>query len=120
MTDAAGPPQAAKRRSPIGVIILVVVAVAVIAGIWYANRDQAMNAKAGDCLQQTGKDELKIVDCASADAQYTVLGKVGGKERIESTVSVTKVCDQWPETTATFWQGKEGEKGDVLCLKATK
>ena len=63
-------------------------------------------------------EALRSLD--SADADFTVLGKVGGKEQIESTISVTTVCDQWPDTTSTYWQGEQGKKGDVLCLKATK
>ena len=84
---------------------------------WYFNRDAALNAKVGDCLHQEGADTLKIVKCDSADANFTVLGKIGGKDQSEATSPFTSVCDQWKDTTNTYWQGKKGEKGDVLCLK---
>ena len=125
-TDPAAPPQAAapaqpaKRNQWRGIIILAVICVLVFGGIWFATRDAATNAEVGDCMHQTGANELKIVKCDSADSDYVVLGKVGGKTQIESTVSVTTVCDEWADTDTTYWQGEKGEKGDVLCLKKTK
>jgi len=114
------PPPVAKRRQWRGVIILLVIGVLAFGGIWFATRNSATNAKVGDCMHQTGTNSLEIVKCDSANSDFTVLGKVGGKEQIESTISVTTVCDQWPDTDTTYWQGKQGEKGDVLCLKKTK
>jgi hypothetical protein len=120
MTNPAQPPQAAKRKQWRGIIILLVVGGLLFGGIWYATRSAATNAKVGDCLHQTGPDELKIVKCDSTDADYTVLGKVGGKDQIEATVAISSVCDQWPDSDSRYWQGEQGKKGDVLCLKATK
>ncbi|WP_433044183.1 LppU/SCO3897 family protein [Dactylosporangium sp. CS-033363] len=97
---------------------LVVVLGVLLGAAWFFNRDAALNANVGDCLHNPGDDKLTIVKCDSADAQYSVLGKVSGKTQIESTNGFSTVCDQWPDTTDTFWQGKQGEKGDVLCLKA--
>jgi hypothetical protein len=109
------------KRRQITVLLGLVVLLGVLLGLaWFFNRDAALNAKVGDCLHQTAPDELKIVKCDDANAQFSVLGKVGGKEQIESTISITSVCDQWPDTTNTYWQGVQGKKGDVLCLKATK
>ena len=110
------PPAKPKRRFT-GLIVLIVLVVVIGGLAWFFNRDAALNANIGDCLHQTGPNELKIVKCDSADANFTVLGKVSGKEQIESTISITSVCDQWKDTTTTYWQGKQGEKGDVLCLK---
>lgn len=121
MTNPAQPQVKKGKGRQVTVLLILVVVLGVLLGLaWYFNRDAAMNANAGDCLHQTGPNDVKIVKCDSADAEFTVLGKVGGKEEIESTVSVTTVCDQWPDTTNTYWQGKQGEKGDVLCLKAKK
>ncbi|WP_433203679.1 LppU/SCO3897 family protein [Dactylosporangium sp. CS-047395] len=99
----------------VGLVVLVGV---LLGAAWFFNRDAAVNANVGDCLHNPGDDKLTIVKCDSADAQYSVLGKASGKTQIESTNGFTTVCDQWPDTTDTFWQGKQGEKGDVLCLKA--
>ena len=122
MTDQAVPtPRAGKRRQLILLAILLVLSAACFVGIWFATRSQATNAKVGDCMHQTAPDEIKIVDCSSSDADFKVVGRVEGKEQIESTISITSVCDQWKDqTTNTYWQGERGKKGTVLCLSKLK
>ncbi|GAA2379421.1 LppU/SCO3897 family protein [Dactylosporangium salmoneum] len=124
MTTPAEPaaPQAkpGKRRQITILVGLVVLLGVLLGAAWFFNRDAALNAKVGDCLHQVGSDELKIVQCDSTDADFSVLGKVGDKDQSEATSPFSTVCQQWSDTTNTYWQGEKGKKGDVLCLKTTK
>jgi hypothetical protein len=122
MTDQAAPaPRAGKRRQLILLAILLVLSAVCFVGIWFATRGNATNAKVGDCMHQTGTDEIKIVKCDDPEADFKVVGRVEGKEQIESTISITSVCDQWKDqTTNTYWQGERGKKGTVLCLAKLK
>ncbi|MFI5910112.1 hypothetical protein [Dactylosporangium sp. NPDC051541] len=109
------------KRRQVTILLSLVVLLGVLLGLaWFFNRDAATNANVGDCLHNPGDDKLKIVKCDSADADYKVLGKVADKEQTEATSPFTSVCDQWPDSTNTFWQGESGKKGDVLCLQSTK
>jgi hypothetical protein len=109
-------PQPAKKGSRVPRLVISIVVLIVVVGVgWFLSRDDALNAKVGDCLHQKGANELAIVKCDSADANFSVLGRVADKT--ESEVNATDVCDQWAETTNTYWEGKSGQKGTVLCLK---
>jgi hypothetical protein len=91
---------------------------AILAGVgWYLNRDAGENAKVGDCLHQVSSNEVKIVKCDAADADFSVIGKVENKKQTEATETA---CAAFPETAASYWWGKSGKDGDVLCLKALK
>ncbi|WP_432971940.1 LppU/SCO3897 family protein [Dactylosporangium sp. CA-233914] len=106
------------KRRQVTILVTLVVVLGVLLGLaWFFNRDAAMNANIGDCLHNPGDDNLKIVKCDSADAEYEVLGKVVDQPR---TTPFSSVCDRWPDATNSFWQGEEGKNGDVLCLKAKK
>ncbi|GAA2358861.1 LppU/SCO3897 family protein [Dactylosporangium salmoneum] len=112
-------PQPAKKGIKVPRLVISLVVLVVLGGVgWYLSRDDALNAKVGDCLHQKGANDLSIVKCDSADADFSVLGRVENKT--ESEVDAKDVCDQWADTSATYWEGKPGQKGTVLCLKATK
>ncbi|MFG2044902.1 hypothetical protein [Dactylosporangium sp. NPDC048998] len=109
-------PQPAKKGIKIPRVVISIVVLVVLAGIgWYVNRDDALNANVGDCLHQKGANDLVLVKCDSADANFIVLGRVEGKTQSEADVA--GVCDQWEDRTGAFWEGKKGQKGTVLCLK---
>ncbi|WP_432824956.1 LppU/SCO3897 family protein [Dactylosporangium sp. CA-092794] len=115
---APAPQARGGKRRQITILVTLLVVLAVLGGLgWFFSRDAAGNAKAGDCLHQTGENSVKIVDCTSADADFTVLGKVADKDEIESTIGISSVCDPWPDTTSVYWEGEQGKKGDVLCLQ---
>ncbi|MDG6108446.1 hypothetical protein Daura_15080 [Dactylosporangium aurantiacum] len=103
-------------RFGISIVVLLV-----LAGIgWYLNRDSAENAKVGDCLHEVKANELKIVECGGADAQYSVVGKVGNQDASVARDPNTTVCQAFPEATGLYWWGESGKKGDVLCFKEIK
>jgi hypothetical protein len=119
MTTPAQPQaKGGKRRQVTILLALVVLLGALLGAAWFFNRDAALNAKVGDCLHQVDADTLKVVACTSAEAKFEVLGKIGGKTQSEATGPFSKVCEQWADSTNTYWQGEQGKKGDVLCLKA--
>ncbi|MFI6333257.1 hypothetical protein ACIBBG_34040 [Micromonospora chersina] len=70
------PPDTARRRQLVAVITLLVVVAAIFAALWFATRHNALHAEVGDCLHKTGSDTVKIIDCGSPDADFTVLGRV--------------------------------------------
>ncbi|MEU7870411.1 hypothetical protein [Dactylosporangium sp. NPDC049140] len=108
--------QPAKKGIKIPRLVISLVVLVVLGGVgWYLSRDDALNAKVGDCLHRKGGNDLAIVKCDSADANFTVLGRVESKT--ESEASADGVCDQWADATNTYWEGKSGQKGTLLCLK---
>jgi hypothetical protein len=112
-----------KKKNPLPRIIIgVVVAVVVLAGVWYFSRDDAVKAEVGQCLAGTtpselDADKLKIVDCSAADAGFKVVQRVEGKNYAESDGACTDAATEF-----VFWSGKDKAKaGTTLCLaRATK
>jgi hypothetical protein len=121
-------PPAPKKRSKarlvvplISIVVLVVIAVVV----FFASKSNPSNAKVGDCLKgsaitsTTAQDagDVKIVDCASADAKYKVVGKVDNKTRSQFSTDDT-ICQPFVSAGATtaLWGQTSGSKGFVLCL----
>ena len=85
----------------------------------YLNRDAANKAKVGDCVAQEGSDDLKVVECGSADADYKVVGRVEDKTQTEAGISACgPFVDQGAEQA--YWEGESGKKGLVLCLAPAK
>jgi hypothetical protein len=102
-------------------IITIVVALVVIGGLaavgTYLNRDAASKAKVGDCVQQQGSNDLKVVKCDDANADYKVVGRVENKTQVEAGLSA---CDAFPDAESAYWEGEQGKKGLVLCLAPAK
>jgi hypothetical protein len=112
----------------VGVLVLVVVlCVGGIFGISQLNKDNASNAKVGDCLAGDSMDSttatevkhIKIVSCTASDAKYKVVGKVDGKTQVDFSVD-DHLCDAYPTAKSALWQGETGKKGSVLCLEPAK
>lgn len=106
----------AKKKSPVRLIVTLVIAlIVIVVGIvgYVASRDDAQNAKVGDCLTGQTESTIKIVDC-SGPHEWTVVGEI--KDQYESDFSGDQCHDQFPDAEAAFWWGKAGEKGDTLCL----
>ncbi|MFI6075840.1 hypothetical protein ACIA5C_30240 [Actinoplanes sp. NPDC051343] len=114
--------------SILGVVVLVIVGIAVKAGIGSAlHPDKAKEAKVGDCVAAQGKvpteegktseADAKVVDCTSTDAAYSVVGRVNGESNTNS-----KSCDQYftDEKADYFVYSSTSGSGYLLCLKAKK
>lgn len=96
--------------------------------------DGVARAKAGDCiasLTAPAKGEVadapdaRIVDCATSDAKFTVIGRVENQSEAQFNADSTgtlKICADAGHKDAEymFWSATEGGSGYVLCLIAKK
>ncbi|MGW1025561.1 LppU/SCO3897 family protein [Streptomyces sp. NPDC002577] len=95
-----------------------IVAALVVAGGWWASRDDANTAAVGSCMHRGSTDDnnpdLEVVDCGDAKAEYKVLAKIDG-----SFTSLT--ADKKCAAEASDFQYAYTETGDsgsfLLCLK---
>ncbi len=112
----ADAPPAPRRRGRVGRWIAVVVVLAALGGVgWYVTfgGPSPVTAAVGDCVAQTGNDQVAVVGCGEPKAQFKVAGKVEGKTMIAASLFA---CSDFPTATSSFWQGVEGKPGTVLCL----
>ena len=118
------PPQPVRQgggwKKRVASIAVGLVVLAGIAGVsWYMNRDAANKAKVGDCVSQEGTNDLKVVECTSAEADFKVVGRVEDKTQSEAGDTVCgPFVDQGAEQA--YWEGEAGKKGLVLCLAPNK
>jgi hypothetical protein len=88
--------------------------IAGLAGVaYYFRTHDASAAKVGDCVTKTGGDGIAITGCGDSDADFTVVGWVEDKSEIAASISA---CSDFGNATSSYWEGKSGEKGTVLCL----
>ncbi len=101
------------RVTPWVVGLLLVGGLAVL--FFVLRQGQAVSASVGDCLEQTGDDSLTVVACDAPTAEFAVLGKLEGRTSIQAGLFA---CSDFPASTTSYWEGKEGvgELGTVLCL----
>ncbi|RFU86471.1 hypothetical protein DY218_12240 [Streptomyces triticagri] len=109
------PPPAPKRSMKTYLRIgIAVVAVIVVAGSWWASRDDAQAAEVGDCMsigneKSSTNPDLEVVDCGDSKAKYKVVERKDGS---------TGSCDLSKYSKYT----QSGGKGDsfTLCLEEYK
>jgi len=98
------------------ILTSVGIAVLVILGgiLWRSGVFDTPSLKVGACVQQTSSDSVKTVDCGSAEAQYKVLGI---KEKQSQASGRLGACNDWPDTTSVYWEGRNNSSGTVYCLQ---
>jgi hypothetical protein len=123
------PPAAPSKKSGfrrillrIGAAVLLGIVVVVAKGLFFSATDEAKDAAIGDCIASSkkvsGTEETdasaKVVDCASADAAFTVIGRVNGE-----TDTNSKSCDKYFKENEEFfvYAADNGTSGYLLCLK---
>ncbi|MFG3603616.1 LppU/SCO3897 family protein [Micromonospora chersina] len=130
----AQPPAEAKKsrgRKILSIVglLLAVVAVGLVKGglhLW-EQRDDTVQAKAGDCIaklpeladgKETEANDAKVVECTSTEAVYNVVGRVDGQT--EAQAQAGEACDQYikeGEDGYVFWGNERtGDKYYLLCL----
>lgn len=139
---AERPPTSRSRRGPIAAILVAIGALMLLcviggvilvvrgggpdfsgaAGSDDSGRDTVVGAAVGECLagdsvdnvQQAQNADLRVVDCTEADARYTVVGRIDGRtqEQVDD-----EVCQPYDQAELTYWDGRSGESGTVLCLE---
>jgi hypothetical protein len=117
--ESASPakPKSSKRRAVITLSILVLLLAGIAVAAWYFGRDDANNAKAGDCVTKSGENDVQVVACNDPAADYKVAGRVEDVTEIDASLSS---CDHFDSADSSFWQGESGGKGFVLCLDKLK
>jgi hypothetical protein len=125
----AGTEPAPKKKSGAGKILLriggAVLVALIIFGVksfFFSATDKAKDAAVGDCIasskQVTGTEsteaKAKVVDCASTEAKFSVVGRVNGETDVKS-----KSCDKFFKENEEFYvyAADNGASGYLLCLK---
>jgi hypothetical protein len=125
----AGTGPAPEKKSGVGKILLRIAGVVVVGLIvfgvksfFFSATDKAKDAAVGDCIasskQVTGTEsteaEAKVVDCASSEAKFSVVGRVNGETDVKS-----KSCDKFFKENDEFfvYAADNGATGYLLCLK---
>ncbi|MFJ5774757.1 hypothetical protein [Streptomyces sp. NPDC093094] len=111
------PPQPQSRRPKFKTIKNVVVGIAVVGAIiggWIASRDDADQAKVGDCLKSasSSSDRMEVVDCTSSEAESKVLKKIDGHF---TSFSAETECRKVKEATSFYAETGDGAEF-LLCL----
>lgn len=95
--------------------------------------DDTAEAKAGDCVASVDPPKdgesgpasaATLVDCGSAQARFTVIGRVEEKTRaeFETDTGELKICMDAGHQDAEYmyWAPRDDGRGYVLCLTRTK
>ncbi len=102
------------RKATVIAWMFLAVFIAGLAGVaHYFRTHDASVAKVGDCVTKTGGDGIAITGCDDSDADFTVVGRVENQSEIAASISA---CGKFDDATSSYWEGKSGEKGTVLCL----
>ena len=111
--ESLGPPPRPRKRKIGGWVALLVIMGGIGGAAWYGTHTAPASANVGDCMAQTGGNELAKVGCGDASASFRVEGKLENKTMIDASLDA---CAQFPKATSSYWEGKTGEVGLVLCL----
>ena len=105
-----------KKGLAIGLLLRIGIPVALvlIGVIWALFQFHVEDAKVGDCLVQDGTDSVKAVKCDDPSAKYQVVQIF---EDQKEPSDFTNPCNDIANADASYWEGKQGSTGRVLCLK---
>lgn len=105
-------------------VIAYVIGAAVLAGggfVYNQLTGAPEIAEAGDCMTGVTAEELKVVACTDPTATLTVEGRIESTPEKEWEADQEgKICSAFPRADQSFWKGKEGKEGYVLCLAPKK
>jgi hypothetical protein len=114
--------------SVVGIVVVVIIGAAImLAAGGGRDKDEAKDAKVGDCVAALGKvsqkegqntqTAAKVVKCGAQDASYKVIGRVNGQSDTNS-----KSCDQYfTDARADYFiYASSSGDGYLLCLQSTK
>ncbi|MET8148973.1 hypothetical protein ACIBSW_32985 [Actinoplanes sp. NPDC049668] len=125
-TPATFPVEPEKKKSTaanlaLRIVGIIVVAVIIFVGKTYLFGDKAKDAAVGDCVassQDVKVDEeteaqAEVVDCASKEAAFTVVGRVEGETNTDS-----KSCEKYfKENEEYYVYSSTAGGGYLLCLR---
>lgn len=104
----------------IRILVAITIGVSVFAVKAFLFRDRARSAQTGDCIQGTGSEvtgetvtRAEKVDCGSAEAEYTVAGRINGVTDVNSPDCAEFFADHEKYTV----YASAGDGGYLLCLR---
>ncbi|GIF67209.1 hypothetical protein Ais01nite_52440 [Asanoa ishikariensis] len=102
--------------------VIGLVLVLVVGYVWKVVTGDPEVASAGDCLIGQTAEDMKIVGCDDATAEWTVVGKVDSIRQKDFMAAGENdpTCDPWKTTTVSYWTGEKNGTGHVLCLEPIK
>jgi len=113
-----GPAPAGSNKKGLAIGLLlrigIPVALVLIGVIWALFQFHVEDAKVGDCLVQDGTDSVKAVKCDDPSAKYQVVQIF---EDQKEPSDFTNPCNDIANADASYWEGKQGSTGRILCLK---
>ncbi|MCA2215657.1 LppU/SCO3897 family protein [Jidongwangia harbinensis] len=121
--EPAAEPAPEGRSHPVGRLILHVgLAVLVGLGVFAVKSvlfgDKSRNAVVGDCVatgEALGRTDAEVVDCASDEARFTVVGRVNGADGSDSAA-----CEGYFQPAEQFFvYSSDAAGGYLLCLRPT-
>lgn len=124
-TDGPPPEQRKRRLAQIVVGAAGAVILAVIGAVVVANQLGDDLPATGDCMSNHADPaEIRVVDCGSAEAAWTVVGLDGTWTEQEFDESPRhRVCQEIPKWDNALWLGEQTDdrsgEGTVVCLRAT-
>jgi hypothetical protein len=111
----------------LGAIVVIVLLIAVRFGLhglfnWTNGSTQTPKAGVGDCVEESGSNSVKKIDCTDPLATDKVVGKVDGKSETEAQLNGSELCRPYTGAVKYYWQGTKGFGGTgyILCLAANK
>ena len=113
---AAAAPVTAKK-SKVGLFVRLGIAAALIltGAVFAMMQFNPKAASVGDCLAADGEESVKSTHCGSPDAAYQVVAVFPDVDRPLGLTA--NPCEAIAEATTTYWEGRSGGKGTLLCLK---
>ncbi|HEY0812205.1 MAG TPA: hypothetical protein VGE11_02910 [Pseudonocardia sp.] len=114
--EPLGPPPRPRKRKIGRWVALLVIAGGVGGAVWYGTHTAPATAAVGDCVAQTGSDNLAKVGCGDKSAQFKVVGRAENKTMVDASLDA---CTAFPTATSAYWEGDNGKPGLVLCLAPT-
>jgi hypothetical protein len=91
-----------------------VIAGGVGAAAWYGTHTTPTTEAVGDCLAQTGGNQLTKVSCTDKSARFRVLSTEENRTVVDATLDA---CKAFPTATSAYFDGGTGQRGLVLCLE---
>jgi hypothetical protein len=119
-------PAEPEKKNAVGRVVLRIVGAIVVFVIVVVVKDaffgdKAKDAAVGDCVASSADVKVdeeteanaKVVDCSSADAAFTVVGRVEGESNTQS-----KSCEKFFKDNEKYYvYGSTAGKGYLLCLR---
>lgn len=104
----------------VGVVLILIGVVAGGGYVWKQMTGDASTAAVGDCVQDSGSQNVKVVSCSDPKAAHKVVGKVDHVAEPFDDAQTAMICKPFPATTLAFWEGNSaGAQGYMLCLGPT-